>query len=60
MEGKNDSLEVFLPGRKLGTSLEDILLQWRLPQKLDQRKLQDFKKSSKNVVKIVCKYEISV
>ena len=27
VEGQNDSLELFLPGRALGTFLEDILLQ---------------------------------
>ena len=29
MEGQNESLEVFLPGRALGTFPQDILLQWR-------------------------------
>ena len=49
LEGENDSLEVFLPGRTLGTisgrysNTMDMLPMKK--QKLDRRKLQDFKES---------------
>ena len=58
--GRKYSLEVFLPGRTLlrsSNAMETLLMK---KQKVDRRKLQDFKEDGLNSPKGIQVYEVSM